>query len=41
MRFAVAGIGAMTFEAFVREDGPDIKVIADFSRGSLWAVVPV
>ena len=31
MGFAVVGVGAMAFEALVREDRADIKIIADFS----------
>ena len=33
MCFAVIGIGAMAFEAFVREDGPDVEIITDLSAG--------
>jgi len=29
MGFAVAGVGAVAFEAFVGEDGSDIEIIAD------------
>jgi hypothetical protein len=31
MCFAVIGVGAMAFKAFVREDRPDVEIIADFS----------
>ena len=33
MGFAVTGIGAMAFEAFIGEDGADVEVIAHDSCG--------